>query len=171
MGEQQRVYPPHHAEVAIVRRRLRPLDARARKGKQSALPANRQRRVVTVEHRFSRSGLLMVRTSWLKNRVPPSVGRSWHAASRSNAPAAPRQSGRRRGRTPAPPVPEAAFSTHKLVRVDLVTLREIPHRRLLAQCLQGDLRLQRRVDPPSRLSRPGPAPSLTTEPDRLQSSR
>ena len=32
-----------------------------------------------------------------------------------------------------------------LVRVDLVALRQIGHRRLLPQRLQGDLRLQRRV--------------------------
>ena len=38
-----------------------------------------------------------------------------------------------------------------LVRVNLVALRQIRHRRLLPQRLQGDLRLQRRVDLPSRL--------------------
>jgi hypothetical protein len=38
-----------------------------------------------------------------------------------------------------------------LVGMNLIALRQIGHRRLLAQRLQRNLRLQRRVDLPSRL--------------------
>ena len=56
-----------------------------------------------------------------------------------------------------------------LVRVDLVALRQVRHRRLLPQRLQGDLRLQPRVDLPSR-PLPSSAPSSTTERPALQLS-
>src|SRR3984893_1468414 len=60
-----------------------------------------------------RSGALICRISWLKNRAPPSAARSWRAASRSRAPGRLRHPGRPRGQRRAPPAPAAASSTRK----------------------------------------------------------
>jgi hypothetical protein len=56
----------------------------------------------------------------------------------------------------ASPAPEAASSRRRSgsgVRVHLVALRQIGNRRPFPQCLQRDLRLQRRIEPSSRLPR------------------
>ena len=51
MGEEQRVKPTHQRKIVIVRRLARPVDARSRKAQESALPSDRQPRMVAVEHR------------------------------------------------------------------------------------------------------------------------
>jgi hypothetical protein len=52
-GGERRGDPPHQRQIAVVVRRGRAVHARAREPEQAALPADRQRRVVAVEHRFA----------------------------------------------------------------------------------------------------------------------
>src|SRR5450755_1552965 len=61
----------------------------------------------------SRSGLLIVRTSWLKNPAPPSAGRSWRRVPSPHPRADPRQPRSPRRRTASPHSRSAAFSSHK----------------------------------------------------------
>ena len=50
-----------------------------------------------------------------------------------------------------------------LIRMHLIALGQVGHRRLFLQRLQCNFRLQRRVDLPSRSSLSSPAPSVATE--------
>src|SRR5258707_9714421 len=61
----------------------------------------------------SRSGLLIVRASWLKNPAPPSVARSWRRAPSPRPRADPRQPRSLRWRTASPHSRSVGFSSRK----------------------------------------------------------
>ncbi len=119
----------------------------------------------------SRSGLLIVRTSWLKNPVPPSAARSWRAASRPPAPAPPPRQRPHPHQTPARRAPAVASSRRKSGsgghrsagpgRSPSPGPATLPRRSLPSAPRQSSV----------SYSASWSAPSVTTEPTKLQSSR
>ena len=94
---------------------------------------------------------LIRRTSWLTKSRATVAARSWLAASRSHSPgnsSAPRLTPRSNARGGCSL--KLLLQGVDLVRMDLVRLGQVRHRRLLSNRLQGDPRRQRRVGLRSR---------------------
>ena len=92
-------------------------------------------------------GLKIVEPNHVRNPVRPSVGRSWRRAWPSRARAPPRHHPNRSplARTGSPHCREPASSRHKSGSDAPVPLRQFRNRRILAQRLKRNLRLERRI--------------------------
>jgi hypothetical protein len=111
-GREHLVEPPHQAEIIVVGRLPRSVDARARNAEQCALPADQQPGMAAVEQvvavrRAHRPDLLD------KNPAPRSVGRSWRRGPRPSSAPASRQRRPHSGRRRAPRSRAAASSRRK----------------------------------------------------------
>ena len=146
--EMQFVDTAHHGQIVRSGDRLGAVDPRARQAQQHALAAHRQVVARPFDHRSSIGcGALIALASWPRNPVRQSVGRSWRKAWPSRARAPPRHPPNRSplGRIGSPHCREPASSKHKSGSDAPVPLRQLRNRRILAQRLKRNLRLERRI--------------------------
>jgi hypothetical protein len=136
---EQLVEPPHQPEVVVVGRPRGPVHARPGDPQQIALPADRQIGMVAIEQRspVRNAHLPDLRAKKSRSTTSSPILACRRSISRSRS-----GGGRPALERPCRLVLKLLLPGVDLVGMYLIALGQVGHRRLLAQRLQGDLRLQ-----------------------------
>ena len=142
--------PPHQRQIVLVLRPQRALDARPRDPWEPTLTADRQPAVAAIEERSPVPGAQLSDLRAKKSRSTMSCPTfaCRRSISRSRSTSTPVAALKRPGHL----ILKLLLPRIYLIRVYLLALSQISRRRLFLQRLQRDLRLQRRIDLPSRLA-------------------